>query len=96
MGARTSVILNPFLTVRADGRLLMERTSGTTRWDVAPALAVGLLDLVELAVGYRFGDLRDPDFSVRGGHGAFLTLGTKVTEGSVATVADFWRSRFGN
>jgi uncharacterized repeat protein (TIGR01451 family) len=96
VGARTSVIINPFLTFRADGRLLIERTSGSTRWDVAPAFAVGLLDLVEVAVGYRFGDLRDPDFSVRGGHGAFLTLGTKVTEGSIATVADFWRSRFGN
>ncbi len=49
-----------------------------------------------VTVGYRFGDLRDPDFSVRGGHGAFLTLGTRVTEESVTTVADFWRSRFGN
>ncbi len=96
LGTRTSVILNPFLTFRADGRLLIERTSGTTRWDVAPALAVGLLDLLEVAVGYRFGDLRDPDFSVRGGHGVFLTLGTRVTEESVATVADFWRARFGN
>jgi uncharacterized repeat protein (TIGR01451 family) len=93
-GARAELRLNAFLTFRSEGRLLIERTSGSARWDVAPSLAVGLVNVLEVAAGYRFGDLRDPDFAVRGGHGAFVTLGARITEGSFATVADFWRSRF--
>ncbi len=95
-GARAELRLNAFLTFRSEGRLLIERTSSSARWDVAPSLAVGLIDVLEVAAGYRFGDLRDPDFAVRGGHGAFVTLGARITEGSVATVAGFWRARFGN
>jgi hypothetical protein len=42
-----------------------------------------------VAAGYRFGDLRDPDFAVRGGHGAFVTIGVRVTENVFPTAADF-------
>jgi uncharacterized repeat protein (TIGR01451 family) len=95
-GARAELRLDRYLTFRSEGRLLIERTSGSTRWDAAPSLAVGLFDVLEVAAGYRFGDLRDPDFAVRGGPGAFVTFGARLTEGSVASVADFWRSRFSN
>jgi uncharacterized repeat protein (TIGR01451 family) len=95
-GGRAEVRISRLLTFRSEGRMLIERTSGTMRWDAAPSLAVGLAGVLEVAAGYRFGDLRDPDFAVRGGHGAFVTFGARFTEGSVATVADFWRARFGN
>jgi hypothetical protein len=49
--------------------------------------------VVELAAGYRFGDLRDPDFAVTGGHGWFATFGARVTEESLSSVAAFWRHR---
>jgi len=48
-----------------------------------------------VAAGYRVGDLRDPDFAVRGGAGWFVTFGAAITEHSVAGVADFWRHRLG-
>lgn len=93
-GAHMSVDVTRWLSLRADGRLLVEHTSATQRWDAAPSIALRLVNGLELAGGYRFGDLRDPDFSVRGGHGLFLTLSASVTEKQFVTAADFWRSRF--
>ena len=75
-------------------RLLVERTTGTTAWDGAPALVVHPVPGLEIATGYRFGDLSDPDFSVRGGHGVFVTLSAAITEKLNPTTAGFWRSRF--
>ena len=49
---------------------------------------------LEVATGYRFGNLNDPDLSVRGGHGAFVTLSAALTEKLFPTAAAFWRSRF--
>ena len=49
---------------------------------------------LEIATGYRFGDLNDPDFSVRGGHGLFVTLSAALTEKLFPTAAAFWRPRF--
>ena len=48
----------------------------------------------DLAAGYRVGDLRDPDFSVRGGAGWFVTVSVRLTERIVPTAAEFWRTRF--
>jgi len=96
VGGRGSVTLAPWLVARGDWRLLVERTSGTERWDAAPSLGLRLIPGLELAAGYRFGNLRDPDFAAQGGHGAFVTLSARVTEGLLPNVADFWRSRFGN
>jgi hypothetical protein len=93
-GAHMSVDLTRWLAVRGDGRLLMERTSATQRWDAAPSIALRLINGLEIAGGYRFGDLRDPDFSVRGGRGLFLTMSASLTEKQFVTAADFWRSRF--
>src|SRR6266542_1223280 len=94
VGTRANLDLTPWVSLRADGRVLVERTSGTTRWDGAPALAVRPVKGLEVAAGYRFGDLTDPDFSVRGGHGAFITLSAAVTEKLFPTAAEFWRRRF--
>ncbi len=65
-----------------------------TRWDATPSLALNLIEGVEVAGGYRFGDLRDPDFSVGGDHGWFVTFGVRLTERVFPTAADFWRARF--
>jgi len=48
---------------------------------------------IEIAGGYRIGDLHDPDFAVRGGSGWFMTIGATLTEQSVSSVAGFWHSR---
>ena len=94
VGGRMSIALVPWLRVQYDGRLLIDRSSGASSWDAAPALAFRPVPGLELAAGYRFGDLTDPDFSVRGGHGAFVTLSATVTEKLFPTAADFWRTRF--
>lgn len=96
VGGRASVALEPWLVLRGETRLLIERASGTERWDMAPSLGVRLAPGVELAGGYRFGNLRDPDFATQGGQGVFVTLSAQVTEGLLPSVADFWRTRFGN
>jgi len=94
VGSRVNVELRPWLSVRADGRLVMERTSGATAWDGAPAMVFRPVNGLEVATGYRFGNLNDPDFSVRGGHGMFVTLSAALTEKLFPTAAAFWRSRF--
>jgi hypothetical protein len=92
VGNRLGVDITPWLAARAETRVLMEHSSATTRWDMAPQLAFSRAGL-EAAVGYRIGDLRDPDFSVNGGAGFFVTFGAKVTERSAKGVAEFWRGR---
>ncbi|HYU08147.1 MAG TPA: SdrD B-like domain-containing protein [Gemmatimonadales bacterium] len=94
VGGRVNLDLNPWVSLRSDGRLLMERTTGATAWDGAPAVVLHPVAALEIATGYRFGNLSDPDFSVRGGHGAFVTLAVAVTEKLFPTAAAFWRSRF--
>jgi hypothetical protein len=92
IGNRVGVDITTWLAARAETRVLVEHSSNTTRWDMAPQLAVSRAGL-EAAVGYRVGNLRDPDFSVNGGAGWFLTFGAKVTERSAKSVAEFWRVR---
>lgn len=92
VGARASLEIGPRLAVRLDGRLLLEHMSGSARSDAAPQLAL-TLGGVETTLGYRFGNLRDPDFAVMGGQGLFLSVGAAITEKSAKTVADFWRQR---
>jgi uncharacterized repeat protein (TIGR01451 family) len=94
VGSRVNVALRPWLSVRADGRLVLERTSGATAWDGAPAMVFRPVNGLEVATGYRFGNLNDPDFSVRGGHGMFVTLSAALTEKVFPTAAAFWRRRF--
>lgn len=94
VGGRMSVALTPWLSVRGDGRMLVERTTGGTAWDGSPALVLRPTGGLEIATGYRFGNLSDPDFSVRGGHGAFVTLSATITEKLFPTAAAFWRTRF--
>ena len=94
VGGRMSVALTPWLRMQGDGRVVLDRSSGVSRWDGAPALAFRPVPGLELATGYRFGNLSDPDFSVRGGHGAFLTLSATITEKLFPTAAEFWRARF--
>ena len=94
IGGRMTLDVTRWLSVRSDGRLLVERTTGSTAWDGSPAVVVRPVNGLEIAAGYRFGNLDDPDFSVRGGHGLFVTLSAALTEKVFHTAADFWRSRF--
>ena len=77
-----------------EARAVTERTSGATAWDGAPALAFRPVNGLEVSTGYRFGNLNDPDFSVRGGHGMFVTLSAALTEKLFPTAAEFWHRRF--
>jgi hypothetical protein len=95
IGGRGRYELTQRFGVRGDARILFERTSSTARWDLAPQLFYLPVRELEIATGYRFGDLRDPDFAVDGGHGWFITFGARFTEQSLRTVADFWRHRLG-
>ncbi len=94
VGGRVSVAVKPWLSLRGDGRVLVERTSGARTWDWSPALALRPVNGLEVTTGYRFGNLNDPDFSVRGGHGLFVTLSAALTEKLFPTAAEFWRPRF--
>ena len=73
---------------------LLEHSTAETRWDAAPSLVVYPIDALQIEMGYRFGDLRDPDFSVNGGHGFFITIGARVTRRTIENVAGFWRDDF--
>lgn len=77
---------------RVDSRLLHLKTTGDSRWSIAPALVVNLAE-IELEGGYRFGNLKDIDFSGRGGLGFFASLGVRLTESSVKSAAGIWRGR---
>jgi hypothetical protein len=81
------------LSARLDGRMLLEGVSGQARWSLAPSLVMGLGPTLELEGGYRFGDLRDPDFANNGGKGFFATLGIRFTESVFSDAAAFWRER---
>ncbi|HEY6208932.1 MAG TPA: hypothetical protein VIW28_07735 [Gemmatimonadales bacterium] len=93
-GGHANYDLTRWLSVRGDARVLVEQTTNTQTWDGAPALAFRPVNGLEFATGYRFGNLSDPDFSVRGGHGAFVTLSAALTEKMFPTAAEFWRRRF--
>lgn len=92
-GARLQQELRGPLSLRMDGRLLMDATGKTSRWNMAPALVAALGDRVEVEGGYRFGNLSDPDFAQQGGRGFYATLGVRFTESVLSSAADFWRER---
>ena len=93
-GASLDIRMAPWVGLRGEGRLLHEGTSASTRWDAAPQLVLIPMRGIEVAGGYRAGDLRDPDFAVRGGPGWFVTLGAAITEQSIHNVAGYWRERW--
>jgi hypothetical protein len=78
---------------RVDSRLLVDAEGRNARWNVAPSLALGIGPQLELEAGYRFGDLRDADFSNAADGGFFATLGIRFTEQAFSDVAAFWRQR---
>ena len=94
LGGRTRFDLFSKVAVGMDARLLVERSTSQTRWDAAPFLILYPIELLQIEAGYRFGDLMDPDFSARGGHGFYVTIGARVTRRTVESVADFWRDGF--
>jgi hypothetical protein len=95
LGGRLDVNIKPWIGFRGETRLLIEHTSGSRRYDAAPSLVFVPIDGFEAQFGYRFGDLRDPDFAANGGPGLFATFAVRITETIFPTTADFWRPRFG-
>ncbi|MGD0484330.1 MAG: hypothetical protein ABSB58_06720, partial [Gemmatimonadales bacterium] len=93
VGARVLLGADQRIGFRAEGRLLVDQLTGTQRYDLAPQVVVVPLTGLEVAAGYRFGDLKDPDFAVSGGNGVFLTIGVRFTERSATTAAAYWRER---
>ena len=79
--------------LRVDARMLLEQTSGTAPWSVAPSLALRVGPRIELEGGYRMGELLDRDFAANGGSGLFATIGVRLTEGLIGSPAAFWRDR---
>ncbi len=80
-------------TLRVDGRMLLEESSGTAPWSVAPSLALRVGPRLEFEGGYRMGDLLDRDFAANGGSGLFATVGVRFTENLIGSPAAFWRDR---
>ncbi len=95
MGVRGRWYAKEWIGAEFEARGLMSGLAAGAIWDVAPSVVVAPYEALEIEVGYRFGDLQDPDFAVRSGEGFFLTLGTRVTEDLISSAADFWRERFG-
>jgi hypothetical protein len=93
VGARALVGADRRVGFRVEGRLLVDQLTGTQRFDLAPQVVVAPVTGIEVAAGYRFGDLRDPDFAVSGGNGLFLTIGVRFTERTAASAAAYWRER---
>jgi hypothetical protein len=94
IGGRLNIYMTRWLELRSEGRLLIEHGTHTQRWDAAPSLVLIPINGFEIQGGYRFGDLWDPDFSVRGGQGWFVMFTARLTERVFPTAADFWRPRF--
>lgn len=95
VGVRGRWFANDWIGAELEARGLMSALAPGAIWDVAPSVVGRPLEALEIEVGYRFGDLQDPDFAVRSGEGLFLTIGTRITEDLVDSAAAFWRSRFG-
>jgi hypothetical protein len=95
LGARAQqgLVRDGALMLRVDGRMMLEQTSGTAPWSVAPSLALRVGPRIELEGGYRMGDLLDRDFAANGGSGLFGTIGIRVTESLIGSPAAFWRDR---
>jgi uncharacterized repeat protein (TIGR01451 family) len=81
------------LRARMDARLLVEGMTGAQMWSAAPSLTLGLVNGLEVEGGYRFGTLEDADFARNGQKGFFAVLGMRFTEGTAASIADFWKER---
>lgn len=95
IGMRGRWYANEWIGGELEARGLMSALAPGAVWDIAPSVVVTPYEALEIELGYRFGDLQDPDFAVRSGEGFFLTLGTRVTEDLISSAADFWRERFG-
>ncbi|MES1260048.1 MAG: hypothetical protein ABUL71_05580, partial [Gemmatimonadota bacterium] len=93
VGGRMGFRIHPLLQLRAEGRLLTERSSGAQRADLAPQLVFLPQKTMDVVMGYLLGDLRDPNFAVNGGTGWFVTFGAHMTEGTISSIAEFWRQR---
>ena len=92
-GVRGERGLRGSLSMRADARLLVERSSGIVTWNAAPSLVYRLNDQIEFESGYRVGPLVDRDFAANAHAGLFASVSLRFTEKALAGPASFWRER---
>lgn len=95
VGVRGRWYANEWAGIELEARGLMSELAPGAIWDVAPSAVLRPFEAIEVEVGYRFGELRDPDFAIQSGKGVFLTLGTRITEDLLGSAAGYWRSKFG-
>jgi hypothetical protein len=95
LGVRSRFYVNEWAGVEVEARGLLSGFAPGAVWDVSPSVVLHPYEALEIEVGYRFGELQDPDFAIRSGEGAFLTIGARVTEELIDSAADFWRERMG-
>ena len=89
LGVRGRWYANDWAGVELEARGLMSGLAPGAIWDVAPSLIGRPVEALEVELGYRFGDLQDPDFAVKSGNGVFLTIGTRITEDLLGSAAAF-------
>jgi uncharacterized repeat protein (TIGR01451 family) len=95
LGLRGRWYANDWAGVEVEARGMMTGLAPGAIWDLAPSVVAHPLEALEIELGYRFGELQDPDFAIRSGEGLFLTIGMRVTEDLLGSAADFWRSKMG-
>ena len=95
LGVRGRWYANDWAGVEVEARGLMSGLAPGAIWDLAPSVVTHPFEALEIEIGYRFGELQDPDFAIRSGDGVFLTIGMRVTEDLLGSAADFWRTKMG-
>jgi fimbrial isopeptide formation D2 family protein/uncharacterized repeat protein (TIGR01451 family) len=95
LGVRGRWYANDWAGVEVEARGLMSGLAPGAIWDLAPSVVAHPFEALEIELGYRFGELQDPDFAIRSGDGVFMTIGMRVTEDLLGSAADFWRSKMG-
>jgi len=93
LGSHLQVGLSNQIGVRVTARGAFIPEAAHSAWDIAPALVVSPFGGLQVEAGYRFGELHDPDFAIRSGEGWYASFGIQVTESTLSTVTEFWRSR---
>lgn len=92
-GVRGEHVLRGAFAVRTDGRLLLETTSNTMSWSLAPSIVWRADSRIEFEGGWRMGPLVDRDFAANASTGLFAAVSIRFTEKALATPAAFWRER---
>jgi hypothetical protein len=87
LGLRADQEIRGSLAFRTDARALVEASSGTMSWSLAPSI------VWSVEGGWRMGSLVDRDFAANASSGLFAAVSIRFTEKSFSSPAAFWRER---